>query len=265
MRHSAAKGRQSDFGVADGNSPVGDILRGKRIMTRSGTRKRNGDKPQMTKRSVGGLTALSRCPSGRSREVELIGQIYRRLMLLQRRKAAHAALVSHERETGGSDPILPDFWDDEDDSSLQHRSSSPSTHIHNDYPTQVHLPSFGQAVTPPHNLFITPPRPVRRPSGIRPARDKGEQGLTQAGIEAAEAAEAELAEQIEREMALNMQMGGREVDMDMDEQRSVGGPDTSDMDFGDIDWDEVDRMEQAAMSQHAQGHQAGQGMDVDMD
>lgn len=34
-------------------------------------------------------------------------------MVLQRRREQHAALVSHEVETGGSDPNLPDFWEDE--------------------------------------------------------------------------------------------------------------------------------------------------------
>jgi hypothetical protein len=36
-------------------------------------------------------------------------------MVLQRRREQHAALVSHETETGGSDPALPDFWDEEAD------------------------------------------------------------------------------------------------------------------------------------------------------
>ncbi|KAL1411689.1 hypothetical protein Q8F55_002655 [Vanrija albida] len=40
-------------------------------------------------------------------------EIFRRLMVLQRRREQHAALVSHEVETGGSDPNLPDFWEDE--------------------------------------------------------------------------------------------------------------------------------------------------------
>lgn len=36
-------------------------------------------------------------------------------MVLQRRREQHAALVSHEAETGGSDPALPDFWEEEAD------------------------------------------------------------------------------------------------------------------------------------------------------
>lgn len=36
-------------------------------------------------------------------------------MVLQRRREQHAALVSHETETGGSDPALPDFWEEEGD------------------------------------------------------------------------------------------------------------------------------------------------------
>lgn len=39
-------------------------------------------------------------------------------MILQRRKAQHAALVSYEQETGGSDPLLPEFWE-EDLSALE--------------------------------------------------------------------------------------------------------------------------------------------------
>ncbi|ORY30388.1 hypothetical protein BCR39DRAFT_529618 [Naematelia encephala] len=40
-------------------------------------------------------------------------EIFRRLMVLQRRRAQHTQLLSHELETGGSDPLLPDFWEDE--------------------------------------------------------------------------------------------------------------------------------------------------------
>lgn len=36
-------------------------------------------------------------------------------MVLQRSRARHAQLVSHELETGGSDADLPDFWEDEDE------------------------------------------------------------------------------------------------------------------------------------------------------
>lgn len=34
-------------------------------------------------------------------------------MVMQRRKAENAAMVSYEVETGGSDPALPDFWEDD--------------------------------------------------------------------------------------------------------------------------------------------------------
>lgn len=34
-------------------------------------------------------------------------------MILQQRKAQHAALVSYEQETGGSDPLLPEFWEED--------------------------------------------------------------------------------------------------------------------------------------------------------
>ncbi|KLT43282.1 hypothetical protein CC85DRAFT_291581 [Cutaneotrichosporon oleaginosum] len=42
-------------------------------------------------------------------------EIFRRLMVLQRRREQHAALLSHETETGGSDPALPEFWEEEAD------------------------------------------------------------------------------------------------------------------------------------------------------
>ncbi|OWZ76119.1 hypothetical protein C366_05594 [Cryptococcus neoformans Tu401-1] len=40
-------------------------------------------------------------------------EIFRRIVILQRKKANHAALVSEEQETGGSDPNLPEFWEEE--------------------------------------------------------------------------------------------------------------------------------------------------------
>nr|XP_019047140.1 hypothetical protein I302_03747 [Kwoniella bestiolae CBS 10118]OCF26070.1 hypothetical protein I302_03747 [Kwoniella bestiolae CBS 10118] len=40
-------------------------------------------------------------------------EIFRRLVILQRKKSQHASLVSHEQETGGSDPLTPEFWEDE--------------------------------------------------------------------------------------------------------------------------------------------------------
>ncbi|WVQ76001.1 hypothetical protein IAR50_005637 [Cryptococcus sp. DSM 104548] len=40
-------------------------------------------------------------------------EIYRRITILQRKKAIHAQLANEEYETGGSDPNLPDFWEDE--------------------------------------------------------------------------------------------------------------------------------------------------------
>nr|KIR89095.1 hypothetical protein I308_00096 [Cryptococcus tetragattii IND107] len=40
-------------------------------------------------------------------------EIFRRIVILQRKKANHAALVSEEQETGGLDPNLPDFWEEE--------------------------------------------------------------------------------------------------------------------------------------------------------
>ncbi|WWD00616.1 hypothetical protein V866_007551 [Kwoniella sp. B9012] len=40
-------------------------------------------------------------------------EIFRRLVILQRKKSKHASLVSHEMETGGSDPLTPEFWEDE--------------------------------------------------------------------------------------------------------------------------------------------------------
>ncbi|WVQ69287.1 uncharacterized protein L199_007504 [Kwoniella botswanensis] len=40
-------------------------------------------------------------------------EIFRRLVILQRKKSQHASLVSHEIETGGSDPLTPEFWEDE--------------------------------------------------------------------------------------------------------------------------------------------------------
>jgi hypothetical protein len=42
-----------------------------------------------------------------------VPQIFRRLMILQIRKAHHAQLVSLETETGGSDTLLPDFWEED--------------------------------------------------------------------------------------------------------------------------------------------------------
>ncbi|TYJ56895.1 hypothetical protein B9479_002340 [Cryptococcus floricola] len=47
------------------------------------------------------------------KEKEDDDEIYRRITILQRKKAVHAQLVNEEYETGGSDPNLPDFWENE--------------------------------------------------------------------------------------------------------------------------------------------------------
>ena len=139
-------------------------------------------------------------------------QIFRRLVVLQQSRARHAQLVSHQIETGGSDPDLPDFWDDDED------SITPLT-------PQGRIRGYAA------NLGDVPISPAESTSGHRDAvqsyRDYEDEEERWAR-EAAEAEEAELdAEQLEMARRVEEQCGAllpksarqredEDVDMDMD-------------------------------------------------
>ena len=211
-----------------------------------------------------------------------VTQIYRRLMLLQQRKAAHAALVSFERETGGSDPLLPEFWEDEEFDTPPDPLTPNVHHFHSSYP----LEPCSNAARPTHpiqgyNAFETPPRtssssrphlPLRDPRHDTHMSRGGRHADMEAALRAAaeaEAAEAELAEQIEREMAAQMpSRAGSEYGYGVD------GDGDGDMDMEGIDWAQVEQMERLALqgqTGQSRGHaersgasHAG-GTDVEMD
>jgi hypothetical protein len=91
-------------------------------------------------------------------------------MVLQRQKAQRAALVSHEMETGGSDPDLPDFWDEieqevGEDSQRHHdgRDMSGGKDQYSLYPGN----GFGKGTGEAFRGFKTPPQSSKFPLGHR--------------------------------------------------------------------------------------------------
>lgn len=122
-------------------------------------------------------------------------QIYRRMILLQRRKAEHAQLYSFEQATGGVDPLLADidFWDDVDSppfSSPTEPSSSATIRA------QLHPVDEDHAMSSPHASqrqagLSTPPRwhHLQPPPQLRTLHEESEDERW-----AREAAEAEQAE-----------------------------------------------------------------------
>lgn len=144
--------------------------------------------------------------------------------MVQRRKAHHAQLVSHEVETGGSDPMLPDFWE-EDLVSLELEERHLAAYF--DEPTSV-----------------SPSYPVAGPSGIgqaaspRPATIV-EREEDQWATEAAEAEEAEL-EAEEAEIARRVEEAygagnGSPKEVTMRQDQRILEP--NDGDDGMMDWE----------------------------
>lgn len=177
--------------------------------------------------------------------LKLIHQIFRRLMVLQRRKAQHAALVSHEVETGGSDPLLPDFWEDElytleaeertlmrhweDEHNARHEPQSSTRQ-----PAQQHVPY--QTPPPARYRFSSTgrvPNAYRESSVDAIDQEEDDWAAEAAAAEEAEreAEEVEVLDRVEREYVLSGANSGEGKD-----------DHTMDVDM-DIDWEELDKMD----------------------
>lgn len=140
-------------------------------------------------------------------------------MVDQRRKARHAAEVAYERENGGSDPISPDFWDEQEYLAMV------------DATTRIERPvEMAPAINAPAP-FSTPARsiaPRARPAqptdplAIETDADTGALEAARAEEAEREAEEAEMARQIEEEMQRSKQAGrpddmdGMDLDIEMD-------------------------------------------------
>lgn len=145
-------------------------------------------------------------------------------MVMQRQKARHAAEIAYERDNGGSDPVLPDFWDEGEQletleaNTASHRqfSDQPVAGPSNPY-TPPHITTFrSPAVERPHAQYMTDATPI----------DEDVWAMEAARAEAAEreAEEAEMARQCEEEMHHS--------------QRTIQQNDLEGMDLDiDIDWD----------------------------
>lgn len=181
-------------------------------------------------------------------------QVYRRLMLLQRRKAQHAAMVSYECETGGSDPISPDFWEEEEQApSRSGFTGHANSHW---YAPQAETGTPTTFDAAHKDIYLTPPRAGS--THTRPRISLTSVAQTQAEADAAQAAEAALAEQIERDMA--EQMTGPRT--------SEAGYEDDEMELEDYDWDELDQLELAARAARTGVAMVGTGNDgghVDVD
>lgn len=106
-------------------------------------------------------------------------------MVVQRRREQHAQLVSYEVSTGGSDPLLPDFWEEELDNLAREERALIS-----------HLDATETASN--HSHVSTDPMEVHNEELEQWARDAA----------AAEAEEAEMAVMVEMEMARYAPAGG---------------------------------------------------------
>ena len=127
-------------------------------------------------------------------------------MVMQRRKAEHAALVSYEMETGGSDPALPEFWDD--DIQL----------IDRPHPAQFREPVVHE--DDDDDMMMTPKKKFHasaRPSPFGAIDEDEEWALEAAAAEEAEreAEDAEIARRIEEAYGVSVPGRGME-DLGMD-------------------------------------------------
>lgn len=175
------------------------------------------------------------------------GQIFRRLMVLQRRKAEHAALVSHEQETGGSDPLEPEFWEEEME------QFDPEAGMVN-YSTRQPPQQLNYLNTPQHSFasssskYITP-RPARgfgRDMTMGSYRERMEEeedwGEEAAAAEAAEREAEEIAmlEMVEREYAQFARGAGGAASHTGEIRVEGGRREDGGM---EVDWDGFDQMD----------------------
>ncbi|WWD21519.1 hypothetical protein CI109_106005 [Kwoniella shandongensis] len=160
-------------------------------------------------------------------------EIFRRLVVLQRRKANHATLVSHEVETGGSDPNLPEFWEDELDAMAREERELLQRLAEDEHTPNVRMGNARHSNDGYHDFHDY---------GLigDEVEEQNEEDIwameaAQAEEEEREIGEAEVARRVEEALAHGPVSGGpqrnvTETGMDMD------------MDM-DMDWDAFDSMD----------------------
>ncbi|BEI99616.1 hypothetical protein CcaverHIS631_0406590 [Cutaneotrichosporon cavernicola] len=107
-----------DLFTESGNTPTQGAMWCNRLARRMADRERKKQRREDALTRFRGMTDHEEPEDEDERERQAQAddeEIFRRLMVLQRRREQHAALVSHETETGGSDPALPDIWEEEVD------------------------------------------------------------------------------------------------------------------------------------------------------
>ncbi|WVO16549.1 hypothetical protein L204_104228 [Cryptococcus depauperatus] len=111
---SPIAGTSTDL-FSEGTTPLEGAMWRERFTRRMQERKRRReakDRDLNKRRGISKQSSLDEEEAERKAQ-EDDEEIFRRIVILQRRKARHAAIVSEEQETGGSDPDLPDFWEEE--------------------------------------------------------------------------------------------------------------------------------------------------------
>lgn len=148
-------------------------------------------------------------------------------MVMQRRKAQSAQLIAHERELGGSDPSMPEFWEDEplyeeaeDDLQQdqdQHMASSPIRPFNNGS-IRTSTPIRGKNIS---SGFIGTDMRHR----VDPIEEEDRWAMEAAEAEEAEreAEEAAVAQRIEMAYGLSVPRADKELD--------------------DMEWDDFDAMD----------------------
>jgi len=153
-------------------------------------------------------------------------QIFRRLMVLQRQREQRNAQISYEQDNGGSDPISPDFWDDDPQYSDDEETALKA---------RLETSNMNRAGPSNYNQYQTPPRRSKYPTII----------IEEEGVDedewAAEAARAEEAEREAEEMEL-----ARQVEESYRQQQHQAQPNqhgqtigntSIDVDDIEMDWD----------------------------
>ncbi|KAK8847428.1 hypothetical protein IAR55_005286 [Kwoniella newhampshirensis] len=169
-------------------------------------------------------------------------EIFRRLVIVQRRKAHHATLVSHEVETGGSDPNLPEFWADELDSLAREERDLLRRLTDDERDHCQSLPQFMSSSSHVRSTEEHGETIYGLHEGVENEEDVWAMEAAQAEEVEREVEEAEVARSVEQAYGMNdqgrlrIQAQIESADMDMDMDMDMG------MDMG-MDWDSFDSMD----------------------
>ncbi|WRT64748.1 uncharacterized protein IL334_001682 [Kwoniella shivajii] len=178
-------------------------------------------------------------------------EIFRRLVVLQRKKSKHAAMVSHELETGGSDPTLPEFWEDElDNLSKQEKELLSRLEGLRDRDTHQH---FQSRIDQDHQHQPAMDHHTSSPSSMNWRDNRNE--IDEYDEQEEWEKEATLAEQVERdseeiEFADHVEqsyLAGEQVDQGLENTNTNTDTDTGmemEMDINmEVDWEAFDSMD----------------------